>query len=79
MGALKRVKALLRLDPVAPRGAVNESDCLGIQPQSDGKFYPRLNTGKRPIAIKYRERKMKKKLWKESQTLLEIELGSNLS
>ncbi|KAL0803164.1 hypothetical protein Bca101_058340 [Brassica carinata] len=32
-------------DPVAPRGAVYESGCLGMQPQSGGKFRPRLNMG----------------------------------
>ncbi|CAF2086658.1 unnamed protein product, partial [Brassica napus] len=42
-------------DPVAPRGAVYESGCLGMQPQSGGKFRPRLNMGERPIANKYRE------------------------
>ncbi|CAN6998590.1 unnamed protein product, partial [Brassica rapa subsp. trilocularis] len=41
-------------DPVAPRGAVYESGCLGMQPQSGGKFRPRLNMGERPIANKYR-------------------------
>lgn len=46
-------------DPVAPRGAVCESGCLGMQPQSGGKFRPRLNTCERPIANKYREGKMK--------------------
>ncbi|CAF2043624.1 unnamed protein product [Brassica napus] len=49
-------------DPVAPRGAVYESGCLGMQPQSGGKFRPRLNMGERPIANKYRE----------SQRVLEI-------
>ncbi|KAL0641949.1 hypothetical protein Bca4012_103649 [Brassica carinata] len=34
-----------RADPVAPRGAVYESGCLGMQPQSGGKFRPRLNMG----------------------------------
>ncbi|KAI9070564.1 hypothetical protein K1719_047478 [Acacia pycnantha] len=33
-------------DPVAPRGAVGESGCLGMQPQSGGKFRPRLNTAR---------------------------------
>ncbi|CAF2086447.1 unnamed protein product [Brassica napus] len=32
-----------------------ESGCLGMQPQSGGKFRPRLNMGERPIANKYRE------------------------
>ncbi|CAF1963724.1 unnamed protein product, partial [Brassica napus] len=48
--------------PVAPRGAVYESGCLGMQPQSGGKFRPRLNMGERPIVNKYRE----------SQRVLEI-------
>ncbi|CAN6998746.1 unnamed protein product [Brassica rapa subsp. trilocularis] len=43
------------MDPIAPRGAVYESGCLGMQPQSGGKFRPRLNMGERPIANKYRE------------------------
>ena len=55
--------------PVAPRGAVAESGCLGMQPQSGGKFRPRLNTGERPIANKYREGKMKRTLKRESKVL----------
>ncbi|WZZ15415.1 hypothetical protein YC2023_108504 [Brassica napus] len=47
---------------VAPRGAVYESGCLGMQPQSSGNFRPRLNMGERPIANKYLE----------SQRVLEI-------
>ncbi|KAG7529170.1 Reverse transcriptase RNA-dependent DNA polymerase [Arabidopsis suecica] len=54
--APERVRAPSCPDPVAPRGAVYESGCLGMQPQSGGKFRPRLNTGERPIANKYRER-----------------------
>ncbi|CAN6972937.1 unnamed protein product [Brassica rapa subsp. trilocularis] len=54
-GAPERVRAPLCPDPVAPRGAVYESGCLGMQPQSGGKFRPRLNMGERPIANKYRE------------------------
>ncbi|WZZ15198.1 hypothetical protein YC2023_108287 [Brassica napus] len=54
-GAPERVRAPSCLDPVAPRGAVYESGCLGMQPQSGGKFRPRLNMGERPIANKYRE------------------------
>ena len=59
------MRAPLRSDPVAPRGAVNESGCLGMQPQSGGKFCPRLNIGERPIANKYREGKMKRTLKRE--------------
>ncbi|CAN7105427.1 unnamed protein product [Brassica rapa subsp. narinosa] len=54
-GAPKRVRAPSCPDPVVPRGAVYESGCLGMQPQSGGKFRPRLNMGERPIANKYRE------------------------
>ncbi|CAF2043534.1 unnamed protein product, partial [Brassica napus] len=58
----REVRAPSCPDPVAPRGAVYESGCLGMQPQSGGKFCPRLNMGERPIANKYRE----------SQRVLEI-------
>ncbi|CAN7022736.1 unnamed protein product [Brassica rapa subsp. trilocularis] len=54
-GAPERVRAPSCPDPVAPRGAVYESGCLGMQPQSGGKFRPMLNMGERPIANKYRE------------------------
>ncbi|KAL0294695.1 UNVERIFIED_CONTAM: hypothetical protein Scaly_3117600 [Sesamum calycinum] len=40
-----------------------------MQPQSGGKFRPRLNTGERPIANKYREGKMKRTLKRESRVL----------
>ena len=66
-GAPERVRAPLCPDPVAPRGAVGESGCLGMQPQSGGKFRPRLNIGERPIANKYREGKMKRTLKRESK------------
>ncbi|KAL0642171.1 LOW QUALITY PROTEIN: hypothetical protein Bca4012_102655 [Brassica carinata] len=49
-------------------GAVYESGCLGMQPQSGGKFRPRLNMGERPIANKYREVKMKRTLKRESKS-----------
>ncbi|CAN7100432.1 unnamed protein product [Brassica rapa subsp. narinosa] len=54
-GAPERVRAPSCPDPVAPRGAVYESGCLGMQPQSGGKFRTRLNMGERPIVNKYRE------------------------
>ncbi|CAN7088153.1 unnamed protein product [Brassica rapa subsp. narinosa] len=38
--APERVRAPSCPDPVAPRGAVYESGCLGMQPQSGGKFRP---------------------------------------
>lgn len=41
---------------------------MGMQPQSGGKFCPRLNTGERPIANKYREGKMKRTLKRESKS-----------
>ena len=50
---------------VAPRGAFHESGCLGMQPKMGGKSLLRLNTGKRPIANKYREGKMKRTLKRE--------------
>ena len=56
------VKASLHSNPIAPRVVVNESDCLGMQSQSGGKFYPRLNMGERLIVNKYRKRKMKRTL-----------------
>ena len=62
------MRAPLCPDPVAPRGAVGESGCLGMQPKSGGKFRPRLNTGERPIANKYREGKMKRTLKRESKS-----------
>ncbi|WZY70704.1 hypothetical protein YC2023_002944 [Brassica napus] len=67
-GAPERVSAPSCPDPVAPRGAVYESGCLGMQPQSGGKFRPRLNMGERPIANKYREVKMKRSLKRESKS-----------
>lgn len=66
--APERVRAPSRPDPVTRRGAVDESGCLGMQPQAGGKFRPRLNTGKRPIANKYREGKMKRTLKRESKS-----------
>ncbi|CAN7099976.1 unnamed protein product [Brassica rapa subsp. narinosa] len=54
-GVPERVRAPSCPDPVAPRGAVYESGCLGMQPQSGSNFRPRLNMGERPIANKYRE------------------------
>lgn len=67
-GAPERVRAPSCPDPVAPRGAVYESGCLGMQPKSGGEFRPRLNTGERPIANKYREGKMKRTLKRESKS-----------
>ena len=39
---------------------LGESGCLGVQLKVGGGFLLRLNTGKRPIANKYREGKMKR-------------------
>ncbi|WZY99610.1 hypothetical protein YC2023_071939 [Brassica napus] len=61
-GVPERVRDPSFPDPVAQRGYVYESGCLGMQPQSGGKFCPRLNMGERSIANKYRE----------SQRVLEI-------
>ncbi|CAG7863435.1 unnamed protein product [Brassica rapa] len=38
-----------------PLSTVYVYGCLGMQPQSGGKFCPRLNVGERPIENKYRE------------------------
>ena len=38
---------------------------MGMQLKRGGKFHPRLNTGRRPIANKYREGKMKSTLKRE--------------
>ena len=67
-GASERVRTLLCPDPVAPRGAIYELGCLGMQPEAGGEFRPRLNTGERPIANKYREGKMKRTLKRESKS-----------
>ena len=40
----------------------NESGCLGLQLKLGGKKHLKLNNGKRPIANKYREGKMKRTL-----------------
>ncbi|CAF2086244.1 unnamed protein product, partial [Brassica napus] len=45
-GAPERVRAPSCSDPVAPRGAVYESGCLGMQPQSGGKFRPKAKYGR---------------------------------
>ena len=47
------------------RHALDESGCLGLQPQMGGKFHLKLNIGTRPIANKYREGKMKSTLKRE--------------
>jgi hypothetical protein len=44
-----------------------ESDCLGMQSKVGGILHLRLNTGRRPIANKYREGKMKSTLKRESK------------
>ena len=38
---------------------------MGMQPQVGGRLHPRLNTGARPIADKYREGKVKSTLKRE--------------
>ena len=45
--------------------ALSESGCLGLQPKAGGKLHPKLNSGTRPIANKYREGKMKSTLKRE--------------
>jgi len=43
-------------------------DIYSIPAKSGGKLRPRLNTGERPIANKYREGKMKRTLKRESKS-----------
>ena len=47
------------------RGVLKESSCLGLQLKAGGKRHLRLNSGRRPIANKYREGKMKSTLKRE--------------
>ncbi|CAF2086760.1 unnamed protein product [Brassica napus] len=49
-----------------------------MQPQSGGKFRPRLNMGERPIANKYREVKMKRTLKREITNLQHRETPQNI-
>ena len=60
-------------EPIAQRGALGESSCLGMQPQSGDKFRSRLNAGERLIANKYREENVKRTLKRESKSLEIIE------
>ena len=53
------------LDPICRLMYIKESGCLGMQLKMGGKFHPKLNIGKRPIANKYREGKMKSTLKRE--------------
>jgi hypothetical protein len=46
-------------------GQLIESGCLGLQPKAGGIFHLKLNNGKRPIANKYCEGKMKSTLKRE--------------
>ena len=52
-------------ESVCVRCAFEESSCLGLQLKMGGKFLLKLNNGKRPIANKYREGKMKSTLKRE--------------
>jgi len=62
------------------RVAVSESGCLRVQPETGGILHLRLNMGGRPIANKYRERKMKSTLKRECEDLEIVEreaIGGN--
>jgi len=48
---------------------LQESGCLGVQPQEGGRLHLKLNTGGRPIANKYREGKTKRTLKRELKVL----------
>jgi len=50
-------------DPL--RGVLDESGCLGMQPQMGGKLHLKLNIGESPIAKKYSEGKMQRTLKRE--------------
>lgn len=63
--ASERVRTPSAFGFVTPRGAFDESGCLGMQPKMGGKSLLRLNIGERPIANKYREGKMKRTLKRE--------------
>ena len=63
--ASERVRTPSALGLAAPRGAFEESYCLGMQYKMGGKSLLRLNTDERPIANKYREGKMKRTLKRE--------------
>ena len=52
-----------------------ESGCLRLQPQEGGRSHPRLNKGKRPIANKYCEGKMKRTLKRELKECLKLLKG----
>ena len=54
-------------DPAAApvRYVFDESGSLGLLPKRGDKYHPKLNTGERPIANKYREGKMKRTLKRE--------------
>jgi hypothetical protein len=64
-GAPERVTAPWRPCTLNISGRVNESDCLGMQSKMGGTSHLKLNNGKRPIANKYREGKMKSTLKRE--------------
>jgi len=51
---------------LADSHSADESSCLGMQLKEGGRCHPRLNSGKRPIANKYREGRMKSTLGGES-------------
>ena len=61
----ERVTAPLRSDAAAGSCPFDESDCLGMQSKMGGTWHLKLNIGKRPIANKYREGKMKSTLKRE--------------
>ena len=63
--ASERVITPSVLGLATPRGAFEESHCLGMQCKMGGKSLLRLNTDERPIANKYREGKMKRTLKRE--------------
>ena len=57
--------------------AFYESGCLGMQPKMGVKLLLKLNIGMRPIAIKYRERNMKREERKFERKLTVLEKKVN--
>ena len=64
-GSAREGESPVQTPSLSPYSYPDESSCLGMQLKVGGRSHPRLNTGKRPIANKYREGKMKSTLKRE--------------
>jgi hypothetical protein len=67
LGSIEGERPVFGCARLVIRYVIKESDCLGMQSKMGGRLHLRLNTGKRPIANKYREGKMKSTLKRESK------------